>query len=118
MNVYEPGQQKRRSKARERSMARQQRTHTVTSATSAVREKMPSVAIPGVDASFRARAGIFAQDLWWYIRHTRAIQIGIVAAFGLAFIFFTGSHVVTGRIFPNVWSAGVALGGKRTRARG
>lgn len=111
MNVYEPGQ-RRRSKARERAMARQHRTHTVSSATSAWRERMPSVAIPGVDASLRVRAGIFIRDLWWYARHTRAIQIAILVVFGLAFIFFTGSHVVAGRIFPNVWSAGIPLGGK------
>src|SRR5690606_308351 len=52
------------------------------------------------------------RDLWWYARHTRAIQIAILVVFGLAFIFFTGSHVVAGRIFPNVWSAGIPLGGK------
>jgi hypothetical protein len=108
MNVYEPGQ-RRRSKARERSMARQSKRGGMANLPS-WRDKIPSISVPGLDADKRQRARVFASDLLWYVTHTRGVQLAFLGLIVLAFLAFTGSHVLQQQIFPNVWAVGVNLG--------
>lgn len=55
--------------------------------------------------------GLWLRDALWYLTHRPqfgriALVIGVVG-----FLFFTGSHLVRGQIFPNVWVLGVNVGG-------
>jgi hypothetical protein len=108
MNVYEPGQ-KRRSKARERYQGRQTKRGSMAGAPS-WRDKLPTVTLPGASADWPGRAVIFIRDLYWYVTHTAALLFGLAGLGLLIFALFVGSHLVTGRIFPNVWASGVYLG--------
>lgn len=113
-NLYEP-RRKRTNAARERQRKRQERT------TMAVR-RAPSAAQTGrnfLNSSRRsaswlspivARGSLLLKDAGWYLRNTPVIKIVIVALIGLYFLLFAGSHVVQGRIFPNVWAFGVNIG--------
>jgi LysM repeat protein len=58
------------------------------------------------------RAGIFMRDLVWHGRNDLRIILGIVGAVCLVFLIFVLTHVTQNRIFPNVWSLGIALGGQ------
>jgi LysM repeat protein len=91
---------KRVNRARERHMARQRRGVFIPSD---LRGK-----IPGIQAT--GRAGFLIRDLVWYIFHTPQILMGIGALMGLMFLLFIATHVLVGRIFPNVWAAGIPLG--------
>jgi hypothetical protein len=108
MNVYEPGQ-KRRNKARERYMVRQNKRGSMATSPS-WRDKLPNVSLPGVDAEARQRAGIFVRDLMWYVTHSTTILLGLVGIGLLIFALYVASHLMGARIFPNVWAAGVNLG--------
>jgi len=72
------------------------------------RQRRPEV--PVTANNWRARAELWIRDAWWYALHrpyvARAIGIGLVALFAL----FVVSHLVTGRLFPNVWALGTHLG--------
>ncbi len=50
------------------------------------------------------------QDVWWYLRNTPVVMVGIAAVIGVYLLLFTASHLVQGRIFPNVWTFGVYIG--------
>ena len=56
------------------------------------------------------RASLLAQDAWWYLRNTPIVAVGIGAVIGIYMLLFAGSHVVQGRIFPNVWAFGTYIG--------
>ena len=56
------------------------------------------------------RVSLVAQDTWWYLRNTPVVAVAIGAVIGLYFLLFAGSHVVQGRIFPNVWAFGTYIG--------
>ncbi|MBZ0304184.1 MAG: peptidoglycan binding domain-containing protein, partial [Anaerolineae bacterium] len=56
------------------------------------------------------RARILVQDAWWYLRNTPVVLAAVAAVIGLYFVLFAGSHLVQGRIFPNVWALGVYIG--------
>lgn len=108
MNVYEPGQ-KRRSKARDRYQGRQTKRGVMAGAPS-WRDKLPTVSMLGASADWAGRVVIFMRDLYWYVTHTAALLFGLVGLGVIIFALFVGSHLVTGRIFPNVWASGVYLG--------
>jgi LysM repeat protein len=108
MNVYEPGQ-KRRNKARERYASRQSKGGGMATSPS-WRDKLPNVSLPGVNAEGRQRAGIFVRDLLWYLTHTPQILLGVLVVALVVFAFYAGSHLMGGRIFPNVWVSGVYVG--------
>ncbi len=115
MDIYEPGRKPRRNRARERYMVRQSK-RSANEAPPSTREgssiRLSGVNLPGISDEWKARAGIIARDAWWYATHLPHIRLGIVVAVLLLFIFFIGSYVAGGRIFPSVWSAGVYLGDK------
>lgn len=56
------------------------------------------------------RVSLLGQDVWWYLRNTPIVALGIGVVVGLYLLLFAGTHVVQGRIFPNVWAFGVNLG--------
>jgi LysM repeat protein len=60
---------------------------------------------------FGERASLLLRDFWWQFTHTpyALYVVGGVTVFALA--FFILSHVLGGRIFPNVWVMGTDLGG-------
>jgi hypothetical protein len=109
MNVYEPGQ-RRRNKARERYMVRQNKRSSMAGSPS-WRDKLPGVSLPGINSDWRARAGILIRDFFWYLTHSTSVLLAVVVVVLVIFGVYAGSHVVNGRIFPNVWAAGVYLGG-------
>jgi lipoprotein-anchoring transpeptidase ErfK/SrfK len=112
--IYQP-RRKRANSARERQRKRQERTAMV------VRR---SPAETGVGRAFlnasrpsnawlnrtRARGRLLLQDAWWYLRNTPVLMAAAAAVIGLYLLLFAGSHIVQGRIFPNVWALGVHIG--------
>src|SRR5690606_33572483 len=60
--------------------------------------------------STRARGRLLLQDAWWYLRNTPVLMAAAAAVVGLYLLLFAGSHIVQGRIFPNVWALGVHIG--------
>lgn len=99
--------EQRRGRARERIRARQQRRSPM--------------AVPGNVSSnnaSRVRGGerldtvrLFLSDLWWRATHTPQALYALGGLVVLAGVIFVLSHVLGGRIFPNVWALGVDLGG-------
>ncbi|MEO8606843.1 MAG: L,D-transpeptidase family protein [Chloroflexota bacterium] len=108
MNVYEPGQ-RRRNKARERYMVRQNKRSSMAGNMS-WRDKLPDVSLPGMNGDARARVGIIFRDFFWYLTHSVSVLLGVVVIGLVIFGLYAGSHVTSGRIFPNVWASGVYLG--------
>lgn len=107
MDVYEP-RQKRPQKARERHLARQSRRMTVRENMARLRHAAQS-RLPA-DTGLWQRARIIAQDALWHVRHTRQIQLAVLAVFAVLLVIFAGLHVIQGRIFPNIWALGVNIG--------
>lgn len=50
-------------------------------------------------------------DLIWVIRHDVRIPLAFAAAIGLLFIGYIGVFALSGRIYPNVWTLGIGVGG-------
>jgi hypothetical protein len=50
------------------------------------------------------------RDVFWYLTHSVSLLLGVVAVALVIFGVYAGSHLANGRIFPNVWAAGVNLG--------
>jgi LysM repeat protein len=128
MDVYQPDR-KHRGRARQRVAARQHRkmaTPRAPEAGTPLETRTPlarrNVSIP----SFRAprtpaharlsgaisRASILVRDVFWHVRNDTRILLGIAGAVLLVCVVYVLIHVSQNRIFPNVWSLGVALGGK------
>lgn len=105
----------RRAKARERQMARQNRRAamaTISGQTSArLRYRLPVDTAGQRAGDVAGRAGLIIRDLLWYILHTPQILLGLAAAGVAIFLIFVAVNLINGRIFPNVWAAGVPLGG-------
>lgn len=108
MNVYEPGQ-RRRNKARERYRVRQTRRGGMANRPS-WRDRLPNLSLPDGSGDRLARARVVAQDALWYVTHSMALLLGVVGLALVVLAMYAGSHLVGGRIFPNVWAAGVPLG--------
>jgi lipoprotein-anchoring transpeptidase ErfK/SrfK len=111
MDVYEPGS-RRRNKARERSMVRENRKQVINNPLLAgLRERLSGIRIPGLNAETRQQAGKFGRDLLWYVVNVPQIRNGLLGLIAVAFGFFVLSHILPGRIFPGVSAAGIDLGG-------
>jgi LysM repeat protein len=59
-----------------------------------------------------SRASIFVRDALWHVRNDTRMMLGIAGAVVFVFLVFVVIHVTQNRIFPNVYSLGVGLGGK------
>lgn len=105
----------RRAKARERQMARQSRRSvmaTISGQTSSrLRSTLPVDAVGQRAGDVAGRAALVVRDLLWYVLHTPQILLGLAALGGVIFLLFVATNLLGGRIFPNVWAAGVPLGG-------
>jgi LysM repeat protein len=104
MDVYEPGT-RRKNRARERYMARKQRSEGAETWLKGV----PRINLPAVQTGRLDRAGLIARDALWYVTHTPYIPLIAVVICAALFGVFTATHVLGGRIFPNVWALGVNL---------
>lgn len=117
MDTYESRRrQKAANRARERQLARQRRRDTAMATPREQREnETPASHVAVEESPVRVawqRFSLWIRDAFWYLRHNPTswkIGAGLVVAFVAIFIL---SHVLTGRIFPNVWALGLNLGGK------
>ncbi len=117
METYDPRRKQRETnRARARQEARQRRREGAMAVPRARRaaEPAPHVAEsePPKLSQYARATQVWLRDALWYLRHnpnTWKISGGVMAA---TFALFILSHVLTGRIFPNVWALGVNLGGK------
>lgn len=97
-------------RARERQMARQHRTASAAPLKDALRGQLSGVGMARLESGWILRVRMVLSDLFWYITHTRQIIFGIVGLIAIVFLVFVGIHVVSGRVFPNVWALNVPLG--------
>ncbi len=100
---------KKTSKVRERYVSRQRKRDPMATPGVYFASDNPMDAY-GPVVIWRNRLTLLLRDAAWYVTHTPVILVGIVAAIALLFLIFTGSHLLQGRIFPNVWSFGVHIG--------
>ena len=104
-------QSKRRSenRARERQKARQRRYQTAVNASAhsaaETANRRPASEMPSLLTKIKSKPSGIGRLF------SRSIAIGLTALAGLAaLIVFAGSYVFAGRIFPNVYALGAALG--------
>src|SRR5262245_12529247 len=97
-------------RARERQMAREHRSASTAPFKDAIRGQLSGMAMPSLEAGWIMRIRMVLTDLFWYITHTRQIIIGLISLAVIVFLLFVGSHLVTGRVFPNVWALNVPIG--------
>src|SRR6185369_8822437 len=88
-------------RARERQMARQHRTASAAPLKDALKGQLSGMGMANLEAGWILRVRMVLSDLFWYITHTRAIILGIAGLVVIACLMFIGSHLVTGRVFPN-----------------
>lgn len=100
---------KKTSKVRERYVNRQRKREPMATPGVYFASDNPIEAY-GPLAIWRSRLSLLLRDAAWYVTHTPIILIGIAAIVALLFLIFTGTHLIQGRIFPNVWSMGIHLG--------
>lgn len=100
---------KRINNARERQRRRKERGAMVTPRiqvdTRTRRAFHNTVRNPWVD-----RGRLLVKDGLWYLRNTPVALVAAVCLVAIYVLLFVGSHLVQGRIFPNVWSFGVYIG--------
>lgn len=105
---YEP-RRKRVNSARERQRRRQEHVAMVTPRVQTESRNRRTLHNP-MSSTWLKRGKLMLRDAWWYLRNTPVLLFGLIAAVGIYFALFTGSHLVQGRIFPNVWAFGVYIG--------
>lgn len=114
MNGYE-SPRKRTNRARERQMARHSRRPSLMASlpnTGDWRSKVSGITQPVQEMRLGERLSWALRDGLWYVRHTPALWFGLIGLVGVLFVVFVATHVFNGRVFPNVWAAGVNLGDK------
>jgi LysM repeat protein len=99
---------KRPNRARERYTQRQRRHDTLTTLGTPVSARMSQTFHS--TAPWRERGALYLRDAAWYVRSTPLIPLAAALVVGVLFLAFIVSHVLNGRIFPNVWALGVNLG--------
>lgn len=107
MDIYEP-RHKRKSRVRERQMARQSRRHVVGAA--AQRARGWTANLPAVELPVTRRVGLALHDLLWHLSHSPQVLLALVALATAVIGIYAITHVSQGRIFPNVWALGVNIG--------
>lgn len=98
------------NRARDRQMVRQRRADSTAPLKEALRGQLSGGAMIGAGSNLQARIMLAARDIMWYITHTRTVLFSILAVLGVVFVLYSASHLFNGRIFPNVWAAGIPLG--------
>ena len=107
MDAYE-SRRRRRSRARGRQVERQRRNEVI--AALSVEYERARHWGAGDTQSRRRRAALWLRDAFWYGVHNSGIRKGAAALVAGLFSLFVLVHVVTGRIFPNVWALGLPVG--------
>lgn len=113
MDSYPPD--RKRSRARERIAARQARRQPMVvernrAFSAPERSSSRRFAVPEI-STFAERIGLAARDLAWRMTHSTQTLFGLIGAVGFFIIVFILSHSLAGRIYPNVWSLGIPIGG-------
>lgn len=114
MDVYQP-ERKQRGQARERFAARQRKQMVSRSAPEVAVEK-PVMSRAPTDPALvnteilKGRALVVGRDALWYINHNVYARLGLIALVVAIIGLFLGTHLVGGRLFPNVWALGTNLG--------
>ena len=98
-------------RARERQMARQHRTASAAPLKDALKGQLSGMVMPNLEAGWIMRVRMVWSDLFCYVssytrhytRHRRVDRYRVP-------IVRRGSHIVTGRVFPNIWALNVPLG--------
>jgi lipoprotein-anchoring transpeptidase ErfK/SrfK len=131
MDVTNSSRRRSRGRARDRQAARQERTNSAMAVPRGANEALPDRTpepVPTRATQVSQQIGQIGQQLnglapvgraiqvWlrdglWYLTHRP--QFGRLAMiFGIvAFLFFVGSYLARGQIFPNIWVLGVNVGG-------
>jgi len=120
MDVYQPERRHPKGQARERYAARQ-RKEMVRRSTDAAAEpelvaEKPVMSRAPYDPGrvnsevLKGRALVLTRDTLWYVQHKPIILISIVAVIIAAIGIFLGTHILGGRVFPNVWALNTNLG--------
>src|SRR5215207_6520893 len=114
MDVYQP-ERKQRGQARERFAARQRKQMVTRSAPEVAIEK-PVMSRAPYDPGlvntevFKGRALVVVRDVLWYINHNVFARLGLIALIIVIIGLFLGTHLIGGRLFPNVWALNTNLG--------
>jgi lipoprotein-anchoring transpeptidase ErfK/SrfK len=128
MDVTNSSRRRSRSRARDRQAACQERGNSAMavprSANEAPPDRTPEPVVPraaqvsqqlnqqlGALAPVGRALQVWLRDGLWYLTHKPQFGRLAVIAGVIMFLFFTGSHLVRGQIFPNVWVLGVNVGG-------
>jgi LysM repeat protein len=114
MDAYQP--EKKRNRARDRVAARQSRRQPMATRRAPTahpaQSSLPVKNVAGLQTGvLMERARLFAGDLWWRTTHTPLALVSLAGLATFLLIVFVLSHVLGGRIFPNVWALGLPLGG-------
>lgn len=111
MNTTETRRNKRTSRARERYIERQQKRTMATKRDDDLVDIARRFATPIDTRTWKGRVQLWLNDAWWYAT-TKPHVLRLVSAFALfLFLVFVFVQLLSGRIFPNVWSLGAQLGG-------
>jgi lipoprotein-anchoring transpeptidase ErfK/SrfK len=112
----------KRSSARDRVAARQQRRQPMAVRRSEAAERQeerrerrvprPTLPqMPKLSLNVGERVPLFLQEAWWRFTHSPTGLFAILGVITLVFVIFVLSHLLGGRIFPNVYVLGADLGG-------
>lgn len=107
MDVGQP-RRKQPRRARERRMVREKRRETVTTLRDQNVERINSALPVPVR---KLRANVILRDAFWYLRRNPLVWKSALGIAGVIFALFVVINFLGGRVFPNVWSLDVALGG-------
>jgi LysM repeat protein len=99
---------KRPNRARERYSLRQRRRETLATLRTPVSARVSRTYHN--TAHWREWASFYLRDALWYARSTPLIPLGAGLMVAVLFLAFVVSHLLDGRIFPNVWALGIHLG--------
>jgi lipoprotein-anchoring transpeptidase ErfK/SrfK len=120
MDTYETRRKARINRARERQLARHRRRDTMASPQAVSSDELRRRSASRAPSTYSftdfisiwaGRAQMWLRDGMWYAVHHTRVRTGILIAVVALFLLFTGSRVLRGQIFPNVWALGVPLDG-------
>src|SRR5262249_12736411 len=114
MEVYQP-ERRQRGQARERHAARQRKEMVTRSAPEVAVEKPVMSRAPHdpglVNTEIvKGRALVWSRDALWYVKHNRLVLFALIAVVVALIGLFLGSHILGGRLFPNIWALNTSLG--------
>src|SRR4051794_38340293 len=119
MDVYQPERRHPKGQARERYAARQRKEMVRRSSDPAEPELVAEKPVmsrapydPGRVNSevLKGRALVLTRDTLWYVQHKPIILISIIVLIVAIIGVFLGTHILGGRVFPNVWALNTNLG--------